>query len=154
MPRSPCSASTLFSTTLVEPVLVRVAADFLADIARFADADDDDLAALAQTLHDQFDRLRKSAIKLRSHRFEGGDLDVKNFTGPGQMTHTPRMLRLTGTSNNEGRKCRAACVAQIFRSGDILVAHSAIYVLFQGLSHELERRRLGRPNLQGGGPLV
>ena len=61
------------------------------DVPRFADADHDEFAALAQGLDDQLDRLRECAVELRAHGFERSQFDVEHFPGLGQMIHTPRL---------------------------------------------------------------
>ena len=55
IPRSPCSAFREFRTTAGEPVLVRVAAIFLADVAGFSDTENDHLAAGFDRVFDQID---------------------------------------------------------------------------------------------------
>ena len=92
MPRSPCSASTLFRTTLVEPVLVRVAEILCADVAGFADADDDDLCragASVSTINST--ACVECAVELRAHCFERGQFDVEHSPGLGQMIHAARL---------------------------------------------------------------
>ena len=92
MPKSPCSASTLFRTTLVDPVLV-CGRELVPHVPRFANADHDNLAAPAQSFDDQLNRLNESAVKLRAHRFERRQFDVEDLPGLGQMIHRANMPR-------------------------------------------------------------
>ena len=65
--------------------------DLVADVPRLADADDDEFAALAQSLDDQLHRLGERAVELGPHGFERGQFDVEHFPGLGQMIHAARM---------------------------------------------------------------
>ena len=64
--------------------------NFLADVAGFADADDDDFSPALDGFHDGVDCVGKRAIELRAHGFERGDLNVKNFAGLREMLHPHR----------------------------------------------------------------
>ena len=87
MPTSPCKASTLLSTTLVEPVLVSVAEIFwptLPDLPmpttmilprRFT------ASTIISTARSN------DVVELRAHGFERGEFDVEDFTGLDEMRH-------------------------------------------------------------------
>src|SRR4030095_6628103 len=75
--------------------------DFAADIAGFANADDDDFAALSQCLDDDVDSALERRIEMLAHRFECGDLDIKDFPGAGQMTHGREACQFRGARATE-----------------------------------------------------
>ena len=76
--------------------------DFAADVAGFADADDDELAPAAERIHDEFDSLDEGAVKQAAHGLERGKFDVKDFAGTGQMTHGSSVPSTDGAGNVEG----------------------------------------------------
>ena len=61
--------------------------DFLADVAGFADADDDNFAAPLQRFDDGFNRAVKRFVEQRADGFERGHFDVENFAGFGEVAH-------------------------------------------------------------------
>ena len=87
MPTSPCSASTLLSTTLVEPVLVSVAAIFWPTLPDLPMPTTTILPRRAQRFDHRFHRAVKRVVELRAHGFERGEFDVENLAGLGQMVH-------------------------------------------------------------------
>jgi hypothetical protein len=61
--------------------------NFPADVAGFADADDDDLASSLHRLDNQLDRAVERFVELRPHGLERGKLDVEDFTSMDEMRH-------------------------------------------------------------------
>ena len=61
--------------------------DFAADVAGFADANDDDFGAAAQGVHGEFHGAVERAVEEGADGLERGELDIKDFAGTGQMTH-------------------------------------------------------------------
>jgi hypothetical protein len=59
--------------------------NFLTDITGFADADHDDLAAVAQRGYERFNGPAKIIIQLGPDRLEGGQFDIENLSCAGQM---------------------------------------------------------------------
>ena len=70
--------------------------DFLADVAGFADADDDDFGAPAQRFDNHFHRAVKRGVELGAHGFERGDFDVKHFSGLVKMAHRGKFVMGAG----------------------------------------------------------
>ena len=87
MPRSPWSALSESSTTAGEPVLVRVAAIFSADVAGFSDAEDDDLAARFDRFFDQIDRAGKLSSEPSAQPLELGNFQIKHTSGLFNVIH-------------------------------------------------------------------
>ena len=78
--------------------------DFLADVARFADSDHDDFAALAKRADHQVHRAVERRVELRAHGFEAGQLDVEDLARPFQVAHAPeRLPARVATFNGETR---------------------------------------------------
>ena len=61
--------------------------NFLADVARFANADHDDFSAPPQRLHNHLHRGAEGAIQLRAHFFQRGDFDGENILRFGEIVH-------------------------------------------------------------------
>ena len=91
MPKSPCSASTLFKHDAGGAGAGECGRELVPHVPRLADADHDDFAAPAQGFDDQLDRLSECAVELRAHGFERRQFDVEHFPGLGQVIHAPRM---------------------------------------------------------------
>jgi hypothetical protein len=61
--------------------------DFAADIAGFADSDDDDFAPGGEGANDGVNGLLEGFVELVANSFEAGDLDVEYFARAGEMIH-------------------------------------------------------------------
>ena len=76
--------------------------DLVADVAGFANADDDDFAAAAQGVHRQFHGAVEGAVEEGAHGLERGEFDVKDFAGTGQVTHRVSVPSTWCAGNVEG----------------------------------------------------
>ena len=65
--------------------------DFLADVARFADADDHDFAALPERFDDDVDRRVKLPSSCCRTAFKRRPFDIEHLPCPPQMIHAGRV---------------------------------------------------------------
>ena len=70
--------------------------NFGADVAGFADTDDDNFPALLERGNDGLDRAVKRLVELGADGLDRGEFDIEHFTGFGQMTHAWEIARNIG----------------------------------------------------------
>jgi hypothetical protein len=68
--------------------------DFVADMPRFPDTEDDDLAARLDAGLDQVDRLGEIFVQALAQPFELENLDIENPFGLFKVVHRPVIVRL------------------------------------------------------------
>ncbi len=73
----------------------------MADVAGFADPDDDDFTAFFEGGHHGFNGAVKRGIKQRAHGFEGRNFNIKNFSGSGKMAHAGSLPAMAWDFNRE-----------------------------------------------------
>jgi hypothetical protein len=61
--------------------------DFLAHIARFANADDNNFSSAFESGNNEPNGLLKRVVKLSPHRLEASYFDIEHFPCPGEMIH-------------------------------------------------------------------
>ena len=104
MPKSPCSASTLLSTTLVDPVLVSVAEIFwptLPDLPMPTTISFPRWRSVSTTSSTASSNAPSSCARTA---LSAANLDVKYLAGLGQMTHPRRMPGKPGHFNRNKRQ--------------------------------------------------
>ena len=67
--------------------------DFRADVAGFADADDDNFPARLERGDDGLDGAVEGFVELRADGLERGKFDVEHFTGLGKVAHAGEIAR-------------------------------------------------------------
>ena len=79
--------------------------NFLADVAGFADADDDNFSALLQRTHHQFHRVVEAMVEPSSNGAQASELDIKHLPGFGEVAHGRKGCQGRGaisTANAQG----------------------------------------------------
>ena len=91
MPKSPCKRINAVQKNTGRAGAGQGRGDFLADVARFADADDHDFAALPQRFDNDVDGRVKIAIKLLPDGFQRRPFDLEHLPRSPQMIHDGRV---------------------------------------------------------------
>ena len=105
MPRSPCNASTLLSTTLVEPVLVSVAEIFWPMLPDLPMPTTTILPRRRSVSTIDFHRAVERIVQLRANLFERGEFDVEDFLGFGEIIHRGENAGSQGFSITNQNPC-------------------------------------------------
>src|SRR6267142_3276932 len=84
-------------------------ANFVADISRFADSDDDDLPSSSKRLDNEIHRFFKGIIELRADSSDRFTLDGENFSSDGDMIHgLGRWVEMPETAIRKAQKWHAS----------------------------------------------